>query len=112
MTNRVSAPTRRASRGSWASTLFLPEHLPGIALEVADELAQIAVQLVARQQIADRALAGAQVGEDRTGAVEQRAGAAGGGRGAVERAVDAGEPLLGDEPGHARPVGEEGREGV
>ena len=49
-----TAPTRRASRSSWASDhlcgrSLLPEQLPRIALEVADQLAEIAVELVARR---------------------------------------------------------------
>src|SRR5678815_5233956 len=62
ITAMVTAPTRRASALSGAPvTLLLPEELPWIALEVAEQLAQVAVELVARQQRSRGALACAQV---------------------------------------------------
>src|ERR1051326_5972525 len=87
------APTRRVRRSSCAaSTLLLPEELPRIALEVADQLAQIAVQLVSREQRTGGALAGAQVGDHAVDVVDEASGLAGGRRrlvGGVDRLVDA-----------------------
>src|SRR6266480_1387933 len=90
----VSAPTRRASTVSDASrlTLLLPEELPRITFEIADQLAQIAVQLVAREQRAGRSLAGTQVRDHAVDVIDETACLASGGRGlvcGVERLVEA-----------------------
>src|SRR5688572_9976274 len=100
----VTAPTRRVSRSSCASRLigcrsFLPEQLPWIALEVADQLAQVTVDIVARQQRACSAFAGAQVGDHAVDVVDEAAGFTRGGRcfvGRTDRFVDA---FFGDDLG-------------
>src|SRR5277367_5858129 len=101
-----TAPTLRARWMSCASsTSFLPEKLPRIALEIADELAEVAVELVAREQRARRALARAQVGDHAVDVVDEAARLAGRGRGLIGGVQRGVEPLLGDEPGHARRIG-------
>src|SRR3569833_4517801 len=99
-------PTRRASCSSCAITAsFLPEELPRIALEVADQLAEVAVELVARQQRAGRALARAQVGDHAVNVVDEAAGLARRGRGLVGGADRGVGPLLGDDAGDPGRVG-------
>src|SRR5690349_11747315 len=103
-----AAPTRRWSWTSVStSALFLPEELPRVATQVAHHLLQIRVELLAREQLARRALAGAHVGDravdvgdEPARLVERLHRAVGGG----ERALHA---ALGHERGHAHAVVEQ-----
>src|SRR4051794_1984914 len=89
-TTRPTAPTRRASLVSCASRLtrdsFLPEELPGIPLEIADQLAQVTVDIVAREQCTRSALACAEVRHHAVNVVDEAAGLACGGCSLVGRA--------------------------
>src|SRR5215468_6649538 len=102
ITNSIAAPstistivpTRRVNRSSCARRLtsLLPEELPRIPFEIANQLAEVAVQLVAREQRARGALAGAEVGHQAVHVIDQAAGLPRRRRrlvGRVDRLVDA-----------------------
>src|SRR5690606_2169618 len=85
MTPSMMAPTRCCARWSppGITRLLLPEELPGIALEIADQLAHVDVDVVLREQRAGGALALAQVGDHAVDVVDEAAGLLHGGRGLV-----------------------------
>src|SRR6476659_7792654 len=79
-TASTAAPTRRVSRSSWIAraTSLLPEQLPRVVLEVVHHLADVGVHVELGEQRADRALAGAQVGDHAVGVGQERARGVGG----------------------------------
>src|SRR6266568_917820 len=102
----VTVPTRVARRSSVIVLLF-PKEFPGIALEIADHLLDVGVDVLALEQRADRALAGAQIGEQAVQVVDEAARARHERTGAVGRDQRALEARLGDEAGHAHAVVQE-----
>src|SRR5689334_25272270 len=75
-TTSTAAPTRRVRRSSWiaSATSLLPDQLPRVVLEVAHHLAHVGVDVGLGQERADRALAGAHVGDRAVDVGDQGAG--------------------------------------